>query len=117
MANELLAIAAVGFVLAASLCTRHTATLRVGPDAPQDIREGCEVADHRCSRCHSADRIVEVRASEPHQLESLVRRMRQKPESNISAIDQYVIARCLVYRSFGPAGLDRLEPATEGGVP
>ena len=117
MANELLAITAIGFVLAASLCTHHSTTLRLGPEAPQDIREGCEVADHRCSRCHSADRIVEVRASDPKELETLVRRMRQKPESDISAIDQPVIVRCLVYRSFGQPGLDQLAPPADGGVP
>jgi hypothetical protein len=117
MANELLAMAAMIAVVAASLCTHGAASLRVGAEAPQAIHEACEVADHRCSRCHSADRIVEVRATEPVELETLVRRMRQKPESDISALDQDAIARCLVYRQFGQAGLERLEPTTAGGGP
>lgn len=116
MANELVAVAVLGFVLTASLCTHRATTLRLGPDAPQEIRDGCEVADHRCSRCHSADRVVEVRASDPEQLETLVRRMRQKPQSDISSIDQYVITRCLVYQAFGQPGLDRLEPPAEEGA-
>lgn len=104
MANELFAIGALGVLLFASVCTRSKASLELPPDAPQDLRDACEVADHRCSRCHSADRILEVRASDRREIETLVRRMRQKPESDISLIDQEVITQCLVYRKLGERG-------------
>lgn len=101
--NELLAVGTLTLLLFASLCGHSTATLELGPEAPQELRDSCEVADHRCSRCHSADRIIEVRVSDRREIENLVRRMRQKPESDISLIDQEMITRCLVYRKLGDA--------------
>jgi hypothetical protein len=104
MANELFAVGAIGVLLFASMCTRSSASLKLPPDAPSDLRDACEVADHRCSRCHSADRVLDVRVTDHREIESLVRRMRQKPESDISLIDQEVITQCLVYRKLGERG-------------
>ena len=101
MATELFAVGVIGALLFASVCTRSSASLKLPPDAPQELRDACEVADHRCSRCHSADRILEVRVSDEREIETLVRRMRQKPESDISLIDQEVITKCLAYRKLG----------------
>jgi hypothetical protein len=104
MASELFAIGALGVLIVASVCTRSSASLKLPPDAPSDLRAACEVADHRCSRCHSADRILDVRVSDQREIETLVRRMRQKPESDISLIDQEAITNCLVYRKLGLRG-------------
>lgn len=104
MANEMFAVSAIAVLLFASMCTRSSASLKLPPDAPSDLRDACEVADHRCSRCHSADRILEVRVTDKREIENLVRRMRQKPESDISLIDQEVITQCLVYRKLGEQG-------------
>jgi hypothetical protein len=104
MPNEMFAVGAVAILLFASVCTRSSASLKLPPDAPPDLRDACEVADHRCSRCHSADRILDVRVSDRREIETLVRRMRQKQESDISLIDQEVITKCLVYRKLGERG-------------
>jgi hypothetical protein len=115
MANELRFLTALVLATGAAMCGPSSPTLRVGAAAPQEIRDACELAAHRCSQCHSADRIVEVRAGDPAVWQLYVRKMRQKPGSDIGETEQPIIVRCLVYRSFGQAGLDQL--AADGGAP
>lgn len=89
------------------------APVRTGPellteglvDLPQDVRAGCELAAHRCSRCHPLERLSLARVSTPNHWQMYVDRMRVQPGSGISPDDARTIVRCLVFRSFGEAGL------------
>jgi hypothetical protein len=73
------------------------------PPAPPEIREACAIAETKCTRCHSLDRVLVARAESPHDWESRVDRMRLFPASGISPTEGSVIVRCLVFRSFGGA--------------
>jgi hypothetical protein len=82
-----------------------------GEAAPADIVDACELANRRCSRCHTIDRVVRARITEPPQWQSYVHRMRLMPTSGIPPEEEPTIVRCLVFRTSGTAGLRRLEEA------
>ena len=111
--------AALGaLIVALAGCPQPGATLRPGPAADDGLRADCALAERRCSRCHSIDRVVVARIGAPREWESTVDRMRRLPGSLIGRADATRITRCLVFRSFGPAGLETLEPMPpepEGG--
>ena len=81
----------------------------VGPDTPPDLRASCQLAEHRCSRCHSLDRVLLARVESPEHWVLYVERMRRQPSSGISPDVAHTIVRCLVVRWFGRSGLARLE--------
>jgi len=79
--------------------------LQVAPEAPLDIRTGCALAESRCTRCHTIDRILDARVDSPTHWIAYVHRMRLQPQSGILPDEEQPITRCLVYRSFGANGL------------
>ena len=71
------------------------------PDgAPVQIRLGCALAEDRCTRCHTIDRILHAHPESPAYWHRYVHRMRLQPQSGILPDEEAPIARCLVYRSF-----------------
>ncbi|HEY4239480.1 MAG TPA: hypothetical protein VGM88_06675 [Kofleriaceae bacterium] len=80
----------------------------VGEVAPPDIAPACELAARRCARCHSLDRITRARITEPDDWRRYVHKMRLMPASGIPPAEEPSIARCLVFRVAGNAGLARL---------
>ncbi len=81
--------------------------------APAALRIDCAIAERRCSRCHPLDRITNTRVASPAGWQSHVRRMRLTPGSGIPSYEEPGIVRCLVFRTFGPLGLQRLEATKE----
>ncbi len=87
---------------------RLDARLDPGDAAGPRARLDCEVTTRRCSRCHSLDRVIATRVTDPTAWRSYVQRMRLVPGSGIRPSEEPAIVQCLVRRSFGPAGLARL---------
>jgi hypothetical protein len=83
--------------------------LSAPPNAPSDVVAGCEIANHRCSHCHTLERIKLARVSDAVQWQWYVARMRLMPRSGISEPDQRAIVRCLVARSFGNDAVEGLD--------
>jgi hypothetical protein len=92
------------------------ADARLSPDEARTLRASCELAEVRCSRCHTLDRVVLHRAASPRHWQDQVQRMRRNAGSTITRSDGAAITRCLVYRSFGPDGLAALPAATTSGA-
>lgn len=69
--------------------------------APPEIRAACDLAQLKCTRCHTTDRIRMTHVTSPSQWHAYVTRMRRQPGSGIDARDGDAIVRCLVYRTFG----------------
>ena len=80
---------------------------------PPSIDGACRLAARRCTRCHTIDRVLLTRVESPEHWRYYVDRMRRQPGSGISPEDGQVIVRCLVYRSFGGAGLQALDAESE----
>jgi hypothetical protein len=80
-----------------------------GQDAT--ITQACELTAQRCTACHDLDRVIDASPSHPDQWARYIGRMRRMRGSGISVRDGDVILRCLVYRSFGDAGLRTIESA------
>jgi len=78
------------------------------PGVSPTVRAGCALAEERCSRCHTLERVVLAPIGSPAQWQEQVARMRRMAGSAISPRDGDAIVHCLVYRSFGPAGLAAL---------
>lgn len=77
-------------------CAPHV-TVTVEPEvAPASIVAACQLAQVRCSRCHTVDRIVHAHVTDwlPQ-----VRRMRLMPGSAIPPREEPDIVRCLVFRN------------------
>ena len=68
---------------------------------PSSVVAGCELAQRRCSRCHTLDRVRSLAVEAPAQWQAYVRRMRLVPASGIAAVEERPIVECLVFRSFG----------------
>jgi hypothetical protein len=92
------------WLLAATACGAAPPGL-VGPDTPVALRPSCQLAELRCSRCHSLDRVLVARVETPQHWVSYVERMRRQPSSGISPKEARSIVRCLVARSFGEAAV------------
>jgi hypothetical protein len=88
-------------------CAGSTSS-RLNPPAgaPPDIQAACAVAAHRCTQCHTIDRVLLARVESPRHWEYYVTRMRRQPHSGISADDERIILRCLIARSFGVGAVD-----------
>jgi hypothetical protein len=102
--------AAVLVVTALAVCAGAWSCGRPGgyrtllpPDLPATpaLRAACAVAERKCTRCHSLDRVLVAQVMRPKQWEIYVGRMRRMTASGITAHDAPPIVRCLVYRSFG----------------
>lgn len=78
------------------------------PGAPADLQRACALAEERCSRCHTLERVAHAEIASPAHWQDQVARMRRIAGSGISRRDGDDISRCLVYRSFGPPGLDAM---------
>jgi hypothetical protein len=92
------------------LFERDNARLQVAPEAPVEIRMGCALAESRCTRCHTIDRVLNAHVDSPTHWQAYVHRMRLQPQSGILPDEEPPILRCLVYRSFGSAGVASLPP-------
>lgn len=73
-----------------------------------ELRASCDLASRRCSRCHTLDRVVRARMNRPSDWQEQVDKMRRQPASGITPEESKRIVRCLVYYSFGDAGLSVL---------
>jgi hypothetical protein len=82
-----------------------------------ELRAACELASRRCSHCHSLDRVLAARFDRPGRWRGQVDRMRRMPQSRIPPRETPAIVRCLVFWSFGDAGLRALEPDGEAHDP
>jgi hypothetical protein len=89
--------------------------LTQGRPVPPEILAACQLAAHRCSRCHPLERVDLAKVSSPEHWGNYVDRMRRQPASGISEADAHVIVRCLVYRTFGPEGIQTID--TKGVQP
>jgi len=69
--------------------------------APPHIRQACAMAETKCTRCHSLDRVLVARMPTPRDWQLQVDRMRLMSASGISPTEGTTIVRCLVFRSFG----------------
>lgn len=98
MPIDLVAVAALALLLGCGVVDGATLVRR---DDPAQIRAACRVADERCTRCHSLDRVVALAPDGPADWGRYVRWMRLTPGSAISALDERAIVACLQYRSFG----------------
>ena len=76
--------------------------------APPDLAGACELASHRCSRCHPLSRIDLARIQNAQHWDWYVSRMRLQQRSGIAPEEQTAIVRCLVARSFGLAAAEEL---------
>ena len=76
--------------------------------APPDLASACELASHRCARCHPLSRIELARIQDAQHWDWYVSRMRLQPRSGIAPEEQPAIVRCLVARSFGLAAAEGL---------
>jgi hypothetical protein len=103
--------------LLASACRYHPTLSAQVAGAPREIVAACELAEARCSRCHVIDRVTHAQIASPQQWQYYVHRMRLQPASAISDAEEPTLVRCLVYVSFGEAGLQRLAPAPTAPAP
>jgi hypothetical protein len=69
--------------------------------ADRSLERACRLTERRCSRCHTLDRVINARVSDPADWEAYVSRMRRTPGSGILAQDQEPLLRCLLHHSFG----------------
>ena len=103
-------------ILIAALCacgnrgSSRTNPLLSGIDgASVEVQRSCELAAARCSRCHTVERLLTARVTNPGHWKRYVNRMRLMPDSSISRADARQVVRCLVFRSFGADGLKELD--------
>jgi hypothetical protein len=95
-------------LLAACSGTSRPQRIVAPPDSAADIHAACGLAERRCSRCHTVDRVLFARVESPRHWELYVARMRRQPGSGISEEDARQIVRCLVTRSFGRVALEEV---------
>jgi hypothetical protein len=95
----------------ASCAPPRTAEATLQPENAQEqarLREACNVTALVCTRCHDFARVTLVRFNRPQRWQLLVARMRYMQSSGITDEEAHQATECLVYRSFGQAGLDEL---------
>jgi hypothetical protein len=84
-------------------------------DAPGGIQQACQLAEVRCSSCHTLERITNA----PHRTERewawQVEKMRLMPASGISEADANVILKCLIYRD-PPTSVDSKILSADAGT-
>lgn len=81
-----------------------------GMESPSDrVLEGCNLAQKKCTRCHTMDQLLATEVGTPEAWRMYVHRMRMMPGAGIRAPEEPKIVHCLVYRSFGDEGLATLE--------
>lgn len=68
---------------------------------PPDIQSACELANRRCSRCHSIDRVLRAHISEPVEWANYVHKMRLMPGSDIPPDEEPTLTRCMSFRTGG----------------
>ncbi len=97
------------FVLAIAACTYEPSSfvMQVAAGGPA-LRHDCELAERRCARCHSIERVERAQIVVPRQWRDYVHRMRLMPGSNVPPDEERPITRCLVFRTSGQPGLDEL---------
>lgn len=95
---------ALATALLVSACADQRRGLLPGSSkAPSEIQQACAVADEKCARCHTIDRIVMLRGAGERRWQMTIDQMRLKPSSSISSSDAAVIFRCLRFLDEGCA--------------
>ena len=107
--NARLCIFAIVASVSACFLFEHDTRITAPEPSPVEIRLGCALAETRCTRCHGAERILNARVSSPNHWREYVHRMRLQPQSGILPDEEAPILHCLVYRSFGSAGVAELD--------
>lgn len=107
-ASMLVALAALSGACSGSQSGENR-LLRGYESAPDSVREGCNIAQRKCTRCHTMDQLLANNASTPEGWRLYVHRMRLMPGAGIQASEEPKIVTCLVYRTFGEEGLAALE--------
>ncbi|HTM22518.1 MAG TPA: hypothetical protein VL172_18480 [Kofleriaceae bacterium] len=82
---------------------------------PPELRAACALTSHRCTQCHSLDRVFAAQVGGPLGWRPYVDRMRHQPGSLIPEAETPTLVRCLVFWSFGEAGLATLD--ADGDAP
>lgn len=95
-------------VLAACSGLGGETRLAPAPGASLEIRTSCALAESRCTRCHTIDRVLAARVESPSHWQAYVHRMRLQPQSGILPDEETPITKCLVFRTFGAPGLAQL---------
>jgi len=99
----------VALVVGASTACTHggapPGALALAPTAPPDVQRGCDLVAVRCTRCHPLERVTSARVATPAAWRGYVARVRLTPAGGIPAAEEEPMARCLIFRSFGAAGL------------
>jgi hypothetical protein len=110
---------AVVLMLAIASCAPpRTAEATLHTDSAHDqaqLREACSVTARVCTRCHDFARVTLVRFDRPERWQLLVSRMRYMQSSGITEEEAHQATECLVFRSFGQAGLDQLAQHAPAG--
>jgi hypothetical protein len=85
-------------------------SLRTDPSATDHphLQEACNVTARVCTRCHDFARVTLVKFDRPERWQLLVSRMRYMQSSGITEEEAHKATECLVYKTFGQAGLDEL---------
>ena len=99
-------------ILCVSACAVDTnpflAVAPRGEPVPSAVAASCELARVRCAHCHTLDRVLQARVTEPAEWRRCVRRMRLLPGSAIQTAEEPALVRCLVFHRSGNAGLVRM---------
>ena len=96
----------------ASCAPPRTAESSLGTDPSAidhaHLQEACNVTGRVCTRCHDFARVTLVKFDRPERWQLLVSRMRYMQSSGITDEEARKATECLVYKSFGQAGLEEL---------
>jgi hypothetical protein len=69
--------------------------------APDNVRQACILASHKCTGCHDVERVMSAH-HDAHEWQVTVDRMRMIPGGAISEADSSVIMSCLIYVAVPP---------------
>ncbi len=108
--NHLSVVFLVLGITACSSTSSNGNPLLQGMHQPSDeVREGCRIAVHKCTRCHTLDRILTSQVKTPEAWKLYVHRMRLMPGAAITVLDEPKIVHCLASRAAD--AMPSLEPS------
>lgn len=88
--------------------------LPVPAAAPDNVRQACVLASHKCTGCHDVERVMSAH-HDAHEWQVTVDRMRMIPGGAISEADSSVIMSCLIFIAVPPE--DKAQPAEGSAAP
>lgn len=108
--RRLVSIAGCALLVAACAgSSESNALLRDKRGVTPTLTSDCQLAERRCTQCHTIERVLLARPRTPTHWQRYVTRMRLMPGARISQPDARRITRCLVYRQFGDSGVRSLD--------